>query len=163
MHARRLVLIGAMFLSLSACKQDAEGSGTGSNAADASDAGVDSVAAAASEPRNDRLDAPATAQGGAFAREPGFQLPVPVSSAQQVQAPSAALSRQIDVAGVTAVVLEGLEGTGSNVQVRVNPGGVVSLSGEVGNVAQLQHAHYLARAQPGVVEVDYRQLRVRQQ
>ncbi len=57
--------------------------------------------------------------------------------------------------------MEGLQGTGANVQVQVNPQGIVSLSGEVANIAQLQRADYLARALPGVVEVDYRNLRVR--
>ena len=58
--------------------------------------------------------------------------------------------------------MEGMEKESANIQVQVNPGGIVSLSGEVSTIAELQRAHYLARAQPGVVEVDYRQLRVRQ-
>ena len=162
MHSARLTILAVALVSLAACKEEAATTVERDNPAETAETGERANGRAPSESSDGRRDGVETTQGGAFARQPGFQLPVPVSSAQQMQAPSAATSRQIDLAGVTAVVLEGLDGTGSNVKVRVNPGGIVALSGEVGSVAHLQRAHYLARAQPGVVEVDHTGLRVRQ-
>lgn len=104
---------------------------------------------------------PNSARGGAFARESGFRLPVPVSS-MPVRADTIPQSRQADPVGVRIAVMEGMEDSGRDVQVQVSSTGIVSLSGEVDSTAALQRAHYLARAQPGVVEVDYRNLRVRQ-
>jgi len=72
-----------------------------------------------------------------------------------------AQGRPADPVEVRAAVMEGLKGSNANVQVQVSPSGIVSLSGEVGSVADLQNAHYIARAQTGVVEVDYRSLVVR--
>ncbi len=159
MQLRVLMVLTVMLASLAACKPDSD---AGKDALAKDEAGEVASSDVASAGRGaPGAEVAGTAPGGAFAREPGFQLPVPVSNAP-VQMPGASRSRQIDAAGVTSAVLEGLEGTSSNVQVRVNPGGIVSLSGEVETIAQLQRAHYLARAQPGVVEVDYRNLRVRQ-
>jgi hypothetical protein len=101
------------------------------------------------------------AQGGAFAREPDFQLPVPVSNAP-VRAQAIPESRRVLPDEVRLAVLEGLGEAGAAIQVQVAPNGIVSLSGEVDSIAQRQHVHYLTRALPGVVEVDYRDLRVRQ-
>ena len=161
MHSVRLTVLALALFSLTACKQDATSSPPLEVDAAVSGAGEQSGLRSASDAPGADNDGGQPSKGGAFAREPNFQLPVPVSSAP-VQGPSVSRSRQIDVAGVTAAVVDGLDGTGSNVQVQIQPGGIVSLSGEVANVAQLQRAHYLARAQPGVVEVDYRNLRVRQ-
>lgn len=161
MHPVRLTLLAVALVSLTACKQDATSSAALEGGAAAADAGEQSALRSGADAGSVAADEPQASKGGAFARKPDFQLPVPVSAAP-VQGPSVSRSRQIDVAGVTAAVVDGLDGTGSSVKVQVQPGGIVSLSGEVANIAQLQRAHYLARAQPGVVEVDYRNLRVRQ-
>lgn len=156
MQMRYLFMIAAMLAVTAGCKPDA---------ADADATGAaQAVGEASSDVRADeaaRAPSQAAAPGGAFAREPGFQLPVPVSSAPVV-AGSIPQSRQADPAAIRTALIEGMEASGANIQVQVDPTGIVSLSGEVGTVAELQRAHYLARAQPGVVEVDYRQLRVRQ-
>lgn len=156
MQMRHLFTIAALLAVTAACKKDA----VDANATDAAQA----VGEAPSDVRAHeaaRAPSQAAAPGGAFARKPGFQLPVPVSSAPVV-AGSVPQSRQADPAGIRTALMEGMETSGANIQVQVDPTGIVSLSGEVGSVAELQRAHYLARAQPGVVEVDYRQLRVRQ-
>ena len=156
MQMRYLFTIAAMLAVTAACKPDA----TDADATDAAQAvGEDSSDVRADE--GARKPAQAAAPGGAFAREPGFQLPVPVSTAPVV-AGSVPQSRQADPVGIRTALMDGMETAGANIQVQVDPTGIVSLSGEVGTVAELQRAHYLARAQPGVVEVDYRQLRVRQ-
>ncbi len=162
MHSVRLTLLAVALVSLTACKEDATSTTPLDKSAAAAEAGQQSFPGSEEDARTAGLQDGKTSQGGAFAKKPNFQLPAPVSS-MPVQAPGAARSRQIDVASVTAAVLQGLEGTGSNVQVQVQSGGIVALSGDVATIAQMQRAHYLARAQPGVVEVDYRNLRVRQQ
>lgn len=156
MQMRYLFTIAAMLAVTAACKPDA----TETDATDSARA----VAGESSDVRGDqgtRAPSQAAAPGGAFARKPGFQLPVPVSTAPVV-AGSVPQSRQADPVGIRTALMDGMETAGANIQVQVDPTGIVSLSGEVGTVAELQRAHYLARAQPGVVEVDYRQLRVRQ-
>lgn len=159
MQTRHLLMIVGMLLVTAACKPDA----AEANATIGGDAVNDEASSAdAARVKPGTQDAqPAAAPGGAFARKPGFQLPVPVSSTP-ISADSIPQSRPVDPVGIRTALLDGMEQAGANIQVQVNSGGIVSLSGEVGTVAELQRAHYLARAQPGVVEVDYRQLRVRQ-
>ena len=159
MQMRHLFVIAAIAVGTAACKPDA----VDADAVGSAEAGSEAADDANAVGGNDRNPAPsgAAAPGGAFARKPGFQLPVPVSSVP-VGAGSVPQSRPADPAGIRTALLEGMEASGANIQVQVAPTGIVSLSGEVGTVAELQRAHYLARAQPGVVEVDYRQLRVRQ-
>jgi len=159
MRTRHLLMIVAMLLVAAACKPDA----ANSNASVGSDAVNDEAGGAgAARVKPGTQDAQsAAAPGGAFAREPGFQLPVPVSSTP-ISADSIPQSRPVDPVGIRTALMDGMEEAGANIQVQVSPGGIVSLSGEVATIAELQRAHYLARAQPGVVEVDYRQLRVRQ-
>ena len=163
MRARHLFTIAAMLVATSACKPDAAAPVDATAGAETiEDSATNSGPASDQDGRSEA--ATATARGGAFAREPGFQLPVPVSSTP-VRQDAMAQGRQADPVAVrTAVMesLEGLEGSTANVQVQVSPRGIVSLSGEVGSVAEMQHVHYVARAQPGVVEVDYRNLVVRQ-
>lgn len=156
MQMRYFFTIAAVLVVTAACKPDA----VDADAADAAQA-VGEASSDARAGEGTRAPSQAAAPGGAFAREPGFQLPVPVSSAPVV-AGSVPQSRQADPVGIRTALMEGMETSGANIQVQVDPTGIVSLSGEVGTVAELQRAHYLARAQPGVVEVDYRQLRVRQ-
>lgn len=162
MKAHHLLMIAAMLVMVAACKPGA----TGAETADAGP-GAEAISGEANNDAGARASdgtrgsSSAAAPGGAFAREPGFQLPVPVSSTP-VDAGSIPQSRQVDPAGIRAALMEGMETSGANIRVGVQPGGIVSLSGEVATVAEMQRAHYLARAQPGVVEVDYRQLTVRQ-
>ena len=115
MQAGRLVVLAGVILLLTACKQEADQTAVGNTAVDPMQESVNGTAAGARDARTG-ADAPAPAQGGAFARQPSFQLPAPVSSTP-VQATAASSSRQIDVAGVTDAVLKGLDGTGSTVQV----------------------------------------------
>jgi len=157
MHTLQLSLIAALVVATSACKPQAE--------KPSRDADLSAQADAQSDEESSRRDAPNAApaapeRGGAFAREPGFQLPVPVSSTP-VGPDAMAQGRPADPVEVRAAVMESLKGSNANVQVQVSPRGIVSLSGEVGSIADLQSAHYIARAQPGVVEVDYRSLVVR--
>ena len=159
MRMRHFLTVAAMLAATAACKPE-------TTAASATAPG-DVVGGAASSNAASRADGSspdaraAAAPGGAFARKPGFQLPVPVSS-MPASANSIPPARQADPAEIRTALLEGMEKEGANIQVQVSPQGIVSLSGEVSTIAELQRAHYLARAQPGVVEVDYRQLRVRQ-
>lgn len=159
MRTRHLLMIAAMIVVTAACKPDASDAGASADADSIPDETSNAVAARAGD--GGRTAQPAVAPGGAFARKPGFQLPVPVSS-MPASADSIPQSRQVDPVGIRTALVDGMEEAGANIQVQVNPGGIVSLSGEVATIAELQRAHYLARAQPGVVEVDYRQLRVRQ-
>lgn len=158
MRTRHLLMIAAMIVSTAACKPDAVDA---SASADSEVIADEANAAAARAKDGARTAQSAVAPGGAFARKPGFQLPVPVSSTP-VRADSIPQSRQVDPVGIRTALMDGMEEAGAAIQVQATPGGIVSLSGEVATVAELQRAHYLARAQPGVVEVDYRQLRVRQ-
>lgn len=158
MRMRHLLTIAAMLAATTACKREA---------VDASaKAGEEAIAGQASDDGTrgapgTRDPSSAPAPGGAFARKPGFQLPVPVSTTPMT-ADSIPPSRPVDPVGIRTALMDGMQEAGANIQVQVGAGGIVSLSGEVATIAELQRAHYLARAQPGVVEVDYRQLRVRQ-
>lgn len=159
MRTHRLIMLASLMLIMTACKpdaSDARGSGREARAADPVSGSAQSRGQESTDP-----SPAAAAPGGAFAREPGFQLPVPVSRAP-AGAGTVPPSRQVDPVDVRTALLEGMEQAGAGIGVRVSPGGIVSLTGEVATVAELQRAHYLARALPGVVEVDYRQLRVRQ-
>lgn len=157
MKAQHLLMMMAILLMVVACKPGVD--------ADIADAEVRSVESrtdvAAGAKGEGRGSSSAPSPGGAFAREPGFQLPVPVSSTP-VEGGNIPQSRQVDADGIRAALMDGMEASGANIRVGVQPGGIVSLSGEVATAAEMQRAHYLARAQPGVVEVDYRNLNVRQ-
>lgn len=157
MRTRHLLMIAAMLLVNAACKPDAPDASTSAGGEAITDEATSDDTARA----NDGEAPSAAAPGGAFARKPGFQLPVPVSNTP-VRADSIPQSRQVDPVGIRTALIDGMQEAGASIQVQATPGGIVSLSGEVATVAELQRAHYLARAQPGVVEVDYRQLRVRQ-
>ncbi len=163
MNAGRIVLIAAMVLSLPACKQDAEVTATGSNADNASDAVADSpVGAEAPGPSATSIGRSPRANGavvdGRLADDPGFQMPVPgASTPGQLQA----ASMRVQGDDVRLALLEGMQASGADIRVQVSPRGVVSLSGAVATVADRQRAHYLARALPGVAEVDIRNLGVR--
>lgn len=159
MQTMRMFIMVALLGTITACKPAVDASEGKTGSAEAEGDVADLNANAVAKPK--QAEQLGVEPGGAFAREPGFQLPVPVSSTP-VRADTMPQSRQVDPAGVRAAVMEGLGEVGGNVQVQVSPTGIVSLSGEVGSVAEMQNAHYLARAQPGVVEVEYRNLRVRQ-
>lgn len=157
MRMRDLFTIAVLVALTASCKRDAVDTGS----ADGAEAIGSETASSDRAGTGDETGAqPAVAPGGAFARKPGFQLPVPVSSAP-VGPGSVPQSRQVDPVEVRTALMEGMEASGADIGVQVSPSGIVSLSGEVATVAELQRAHYLARALPGVVEVDYRQLRVR--
>ena len=96
---------------------------------------------------------------GPLADDPGFQVPVPGQSTSG-QAQVASVIVQSD--DVQLALLEGMQASGADIRVQVSPRGVVSLSGDVATVADRQRAHYLARALPGVAEVDIRNLNARQ-
>ncbi len=96
---------------------------------------------------------------GPLADDPGFQVPVPGASTGG-QAQVASVLVQSD--DVQLALLEGMQASGADIRVQVSPRGVVSLSGDVATVADRQRANYLARALPGVAEVDIRNLNVRQ-
>lgn len=96
---------------------------------------------------------------GSFATAPDFKLPVPVSRAE-VAVPLSQESRQLTSDDVQLAVLEGMGGAASDIKVRVQDG-MVYLDGRVDNVADLQRANYIARALPGVIEVDQKGLQVR--
>lgn len=97
---------------------------------------------------------------GPLARDPGFRIPAPGSSTPR--SPGNLAEVQLDPDTVRLALMEGMPGSGESIQVRSDPRGMVELSGEVATVAERQRAHYLARALPGVAEVDIRDLRVRQ-
>jgi hypothetical protein len=153
-----VLIIAGLVAATAACKPDAvEAEAGGRTQAMNDEARVNDTQRAGEAAR---ATAQTAAPGGAFARKPGFQLPVPVSSAP-MRADSIPQSRPVDPVGIRTALMDGMEAAGAGIQVQVDPGGIVSLSGEVASVAEMQRAHYLARAQPGVVEVDYRNLRVR--
>ena len=88
---------------------------------------------------------------GPLADDPGFQVPVPGQSTSG-QAQVASVIVQSD--DVQLALLEGMQASGADIRVQV--------SGDVATVADRQRAHYLARALPGVAEVDIRNLNARQ-
>jgi hypothetical protein len=152
------MLSGMMLaLWLAGCARDAEPNAEATDATGATIGQSTGEVAGSTQPRTGTAAAP----GGAFAREPGFQLPVPVSNAPG-RGQAIPESRRVLPDEVRLAVLEGLGDAGAAIQVQVAPNGIVALSGEVASVAQRQHVHYLTRALPGVVEVDDSNLRVRQ-
>ena len=127
-------------LTLTACTR--HDSGVAKQAADESDS------AAAS--------APSQASARPTAKKP-LELPVAIS------APST--SEYVAEAPVTDAVVhdaisKGMGAAGSDVKVVVK-GGMVYLTGTVANQADFQAANYIARALPGVDEVDQSRLKVR--
>lgn len=96
---------------------------------------------------------------GPLASDRDFQMPSAGGVGPRVGV--AAHSATLDVDTVRLALMEGLPTSGSGIEVQVTPRGIVSLRGEVGSIADLQRAHYLVRALPGVSEVDFEGLRVR--
>jgi len=96
---------------------------------------------------------------GPLANQPNARMPAAGASANAAPplGPPPA-----DADSVRLALLDGMGEMGSNLRVQVTPRGVVTLSGEVATVPDRQRAHYLARAVPGVAEVDLRGVRVRQ-
>ena len=160
MRTRHLLTIATLLLATTACKPDAAEADPTPGAGPVDDGAIRNDATRTSDAASS-VARPAATQGGAFARKPGCQLPVPVSTTP-MGANSIPQSRQADPVEIRTALMEQLEASGPNIQVQVSAGGIVSLSGEVATLAEAQQAHYVARALPGVVEVDYRNLRVRQ-
>lgn len=96
---------------------------------------------------------------GDFTRDPGFALPAQVERSTQ-PAPLMEKSRLLTSDDVKMAVLRGMGADAGSINVQVQAG-MVSLTGEVASVADLQRANYLARAVEGVIEVDQSGLRVR--
>lgn len=163
MRSIQFMGIVALLALGTACSRDK----TDANAANADDA-ASPVSAQPIEARPERstmgTDRATGANGevidGPLARDPGFQMPVPGSNAAgrtEYIEPAVPL----DADSVRLALLEGMDESGADIRVQVGPRGNVSLSGEVASIADRQRAHYLARALPGVAEVDFRDLRVR--
>lgn len=94
-----------------------------------------------------------------FSEQPDFRLPAPIERSTR-PAPLSEKSRLLTSDDVRLAVLQGMGPDGMAIQVEVDQG-LVSLSGEVESIADLQRANYLARAVEGVIEVDQRRLKVR--
>lgn len=87
-------------------------------------------------------------------------LPVPISSGAIPAETSYSAEKPATAAGVYEAVLAGMGPAAADIQVSVNDG-MVYLKGTVKNEADLQAANYIARALPGVNEVDQRALKIR--
>lgn len=164
MRSMQFMAVAALLALGTACSQDT----TDANAANAGDAA--SPGSAQAQPGQARAErAPAGisrttgASGevidGPLANDPKFQLPAPGAAGASPEL--VARSAMLDADTVQLALIEGMPESGAGIRVQVSPRGNVSLSGEVATIADRQRAHYLARALPGVAEVDFRELRVR--
>jgi osmotically-inducible protein OsmY len=161
MKAIHLMIVAAALLSATACSERAKDAASAQESASAS--GQPDTAAQANARDATRaaqgVAAPGQTIDGPLANNPAATLPGRGSSASSASSLATATA---DVDSVRLALLDGLGEQGANLRVQVTPRGVVSLSGEVATVADRQRAHYLARALPGVAEVDLRGVRVRQ-
>ena len=166
MRSMQFISVVAVLALGTACRQDA----TDANAANAGDAANPAVEQASpaeqAGPQQDttRMGQAAGARrqviDGPLANDPGFQMPVPGAATPASPADTPAIV-QLDADTVRVALLEGMPESGDSIRVQTSPRGNVTLSGEVATIADRQRAHYLARALPGVAEVDIRGLRVR--
>ena len=159
MRSIRLIPFVALLSVATACSRDtsptSESGGESPSTADVASSRTADTAQRgrqASTPAGQLIDGP-------IARDPGFHLPVPGASPPGQGSPEPAL---LDPDTVRLALLEGMPASGQGIRVQADQRGVVSLRGEVATVADRQRAHYLARAQPGVAEVDIEGLRVQQ-
>jgi len=145
-------------LAIAGCRREADEASRDVDTASASETAA--VTSAAAAPDKAQVTGP---QGqvvdGPLASQPNATLPT--AGAGRGTAPTLG-PQSADVDSVRLALLDGMGEAGGNLRVQVTPAGVVSLSGEVQTVADRQRAHYLARALPGVAEVDLRGVRVRQ-
>ncbi|MFS8136499.1 MAG: BON domain-containing protein [Thermomonas sp.] len=88
------------------------------------------------------------------------QLPVPVSVGATPAAGNYRAEQPATATGVYEAVLAGMGPAAADIHVSVNDG-MVYLKGTVKNEADYQAANYIARALPGVDEVDQSALKVR--
>jgi hypothetical protein len=155
-----LMIVAATLVSATACSERAKDAASSQESGSAS--GQADTAAQANARDATRatqgVAAPGQTIDGPLANNPAAMLPGRGSGASSASLATATA----DVDSVRLALLDGLGEQGANLRVQVTPRGVVSLSGEVATVADRQRAHYLARALPGVAEVDLRGVRVRQ-
>ncbi len=165
MQLMQYLAVVALLALGTACSRDTTEANAAANAGDAA-----SPESAQAQPGPARAERGAAGMGrstgargevidGPLANDPSFQLPVPGAASSSPEASSR--STMLDADTVQLALMEGMPESGGGIRVQVNPGGNVSLSGEVATIADRQRAHYLARALPGVAEVDFRELRVR--
>lgn len=117
-----------------------------------------SAATVEQDSRRSTLLGPPAPQTGDF--DPTeVDLPEPVATgAAPIQISERA--RNLKAETVELAVLDGMGAAAADIEVQVDQG-IVRLSGEVASKADLQRAHYLARAVEGVIEVDHGGLHVR--
>lgn len=96
------------------------------------------------------------------ARTAPLALPVPITSGAPANAKANAYAGEPTVTPdvVHAAVLKGMGAGAADINVDVK-GGMVYLKGTVKNEADFQAANYIARALPGVDEVDQSALKIR--
>ncbi|MEO6154677.1 MAG: BON domain-containing protein [Thermomonas sp.] len=88
------------------------------------------------------------------------ELPVPISSGASPPVETYRAEQPATATGVYDAVLAGMGPAAADIHVTVNDG-MVYLRGTVKNEADFQAANYIARALPGVNEVDQSALKIR--